>query len=70
LPERPYLWNATRRHAHECESKIPRAFRHRLSEIAVQVPRLYEAWRKPEKAAEWKSKLGIADLPADVFARP
>jgi FtsP/CotA-like multicopper oxidase with cupredoxin domain len=30
----------------------------------------YEAWGKPGKAAEWKAKLGLADLPADVFARP
>jgi hypothetical protein len=31
---------------------------------------MYEAWGKPGKAAEWKSKLGLTDLPADVFARP
>ena len=32
--------------------------------------RLYEAWGKPEQAAAWKAKLGLPDLPADVFARP
>ena len=25
---------------------------------------------QPGKAAAWKAKLGLADLPADVFARP
>jgi hypothetical protein len=32
--------------------------------------RLYEAWGKTELAAAWKERLGLADLPADVFARP
>jgi len=32
--------------------------------------RLYEAWGKPEQAAMWKERLGMADLPADLFARP
>jgi hypothetical protein len=34
------------------------------------VVRLYEAWGKPEKAKEWKRKLGMPDLPAKLFARP
>jgi hypothetical protein len=34
------------------------------------VIRLYEAWSQPGQAKAWKSKLGLADLPADVFARP
>src|SRR5262249_53663401 len=42
----------------------------RLREAAVRVVRLYEAWGQPEKAAEWKAKLGMPDLPADVFTRP
>jgi hypothetical protein len=41
-----------------------------LAEAAARVVRLYEAWGKPEQAAVWKSKLGLADLPADVFASP
>jgi len=41
-----------------------------LREAAVRVVRLYEAWGKPEQAAAWKAKLGMPDLPADVFARP
>ena len=36
----------------------------------MRVIRLYEAWGRPDKAAEWKVKLGLADLPADVFAPP
>ena len=32
--------------------------------------RLYEAWGKPAKVTEWKNKLGLADLPDDVFGRP
>jgi tetratricopeptide (TPR) repeat protein len=42
----------------------------RLTESAARVVRLYEAWGKPEQAAAWKAKLGMADLPEDVFARP
>jgi hypothetical protein len=30
---------------------------------------LYEAWNKPDQAAAWKVKLGLPDLPADVFAK-
>jgi hypothetical protein len=32
--------------------------------------RFYEAWGKPKEARAWALKLGLADLPADVFARP
>ena len=42
----------------------------RLHEGAEQVVRLYEAWGKPEEATAWKARLGLTDLPADVFARP
>jgi hypothetical protein len=34
------------------------------------VVRLYEAWHQPDRAAAWKARLGLTDLPADVFARP
>jgi hypothetical protein len=50
--------------------KIPPVAAPRLSQATEQVVRLYEAWGRPWQAAEWKSKLGLADLPADVFARP
>jgi eukaryotic-like serine/threonine-protein kinase len=51
-------------------AKIPAQGKPRLLEAADRVVRLYEGWGKPEEAAEWKSKLGLVDLPADVFARP
>jgi hypothetical protein len=34
------------------------------------VVQLYESWGRPEKAAVWKAKLGLTDLPNDVFAGP
>jgi tetratricopeptide (TPR) repeat protein len=47
---------------------IPPEGRPRLAEAALRVIRLYEAWGKPGQATAWKEKLGLADLPADVFA--
>jgi hypothetical protein len=37
-----------------------------------EIVQLYEAWGKPDKAAEWRAKLppAAAELPTDVFARP
>jgi hypothetical protein len=52
------------------EAAISPQGRPRLFEAAERVVRLYEAWGKPGQATAWKSKLGLADLPADVFARP
>ena len=52
------------------ESSIPAAGKSRLSEAAERVIRLYEAWGRPEQVAEWKQRLGLADLPADIFAHP
>jgi hypothetical protein len=46
---------------------IPPQGKPRLPEAAERVIRLYEAWGKPEQAAAWKARLGLADLPADVF---
>ena len=48
---------------------IPAPSKARFDEAAGRVVRLYEAWGKPEKASEWKSKLGLSDLPDDVFLR-
>jgi eukaryotic-like serine/threonine-protein kinase len=44
--------------------------RHHLREAAERVVRLYEDWGKTDQAKAWKERLGLADLPADVFARP
>jgi hypothetical protein len=52
------------------EAKIPVTEKTRLREAAERVVRLYESWGKPERAAAWRAKLGLADLPADVFAPP
>jgi serine/threonine-protein kinase len=51
-------------------AKIPSDERAEILHAAERVVRLYEAWGKPEKAAEWKKNLGMEDLPSDVFARP
>jgi tetratricopeptide (TPR) repeat protein/tRNA A-37 threonylcarbamoyl transferase component Bud32 len=51
------------------ESQIPVAQRSYVCEAAERVVRLYEAWDKPQKAAEWKMKAGMRDLPGDVFAK-
>ena len=52
------------------EATIPATARSRLYEATERVVRLYEAWGKREAAAKWKARLGLADLPTDVFARP
>jgi hypothetical protein len=52
------------------EPKIPPRSRIWLTEAAIRLVRLYEAWGKPDQAAAWKARLGLSDLPADVFARP
>jgi eukaryotic-like serine/threonine-protein kinase len=51
------------------EETIPDPIRFRLAEAAARVVPLYEAWGKPEQANAWKAKLGVRDLPADVFER-
>jgi tetratricopeptide (TPR) repeat protein len=52
------------------DARIPPPDKFRVTEAAERVIRLFEAWGKPDKAAEWKVKLGLADLPSDVFAGP
>jgi hypothetical protein len=52
------------------EAKIPALGKPSLARAAQRVVRLYEAWGKSDQAAAWKMKLGLADLPDDVFARP
>jgi serine/threonine protein kinase len=41
-----------------------------VREAAERVIRLYENWGKVDLASAWKSKLGLCDLPTDVFSRP
>jgi hypothetical protein len=52
------------------EVRISAPDRSRFREAAERVVRLYEAWGRPDQATAWKTKLGMPDLPADVFARP
>jgi eukaryotic-like serine/threonine-protein kinase len=52
------------------EAKIIAPSKFLLAEAAERVVRLYEGWGKPEQAAAWKARLGLANLPADVFAPP
>jgi hypothetical protein len=52
------------------ESRITVAERFRLRAAAESIVRLYEEWSKPDQAAAWKAKLGVPNLPADVFSRP
>jgi serine/threonine protein kinase/tetratricopeptide (TPR) repeat protein len=52
------------------ESRISVPERAALLEAAERVVRLYESWHKPELAAAWKAKLGLFDLPAEVFHGP
>jgi tetratricopeptide (TPR) repeat protein len=53
------------------EAKIPAPGKPRLPEAGDRLVKLYDAWRKPEKAAEWRKRLGLKlpELPSDVFAR-
>jgi eukaryotic-like serine/threonine-protein kinase len=52
------------------EPRITVSERASLREAAERVVHLYESWGRPEEAAAWKTKVGMPDLPADVFARP
>jgi hypothetical protein len=53
-----------------CEAKIPAPDKPNLTKAAERVVQLYETWGRPGPAAVWRRKLGLADLPADVFASP
>jgi non-specific serine/threonine protein kinase/serine/threonine-protein kinase len=50
--------------------RIPAPRKNSLAEAAARVVRLYDEWNKPEQSTAWKIKLGMPDLPADVFAAP
>jgi len=52
------------------EGKSAPIHRFRLTDCTERLVQLYEAWGKSEKAAEWRARLGLTDLPADVFAQP
>jgi tetratricopeptide (TPR) repeat protein len=52
------------------EARIAVPDQSRLREAAERVVDLYEAGNRPETAAEWKTRTGLPDLPADVFTPP
>jgi eukaryotic-like serine/threonine-protein kinase len=43
----------------EREAKIPAELKRHLTEAGERLVHLYEAWGKPEKAAEWRAKLQL-----------
>ena len=49
----------------EREAKIPPKEKPRLTEALERLVQLYDAWVKPEQAAEWRAK-----LPPDTTAPP
>jgi tetratricopeptide (TPR) repeat protein len=52
------------------ESRIAVPERSGLLDAAERVIRLYESWGQLEQATTWKAKVGMPDLPAEVFASP
>jgi hypothetical protein len=50
------------------QATIPAPSMARLAEAAGRVVELYEAWDKAGLAARWRVKVGLADLPTDVFS--
>jgi serine/threonine protein kinase/tetratricopeptide (TPR) repeat protein len=52
------------------EGRIGAWDRSRVREAAERIVRLYEGWGRPDQAMAWKMKLGMPDLPADIFAAP
>jgi hypothetical protein len=52
------------------EARIAVPDRPRLREAAERVVHLYEGRGRTEKADAWMARLGMPDLPADVFAPP
>ena len=51
------------------EARIAATYRNVLSEAQERVIGLYRAWGRPEKARALAYKLGLGDLPVDVFAK-
>jgi hypothetical protein len=50
------------------EARLPAPGIPRIAEVARRVVELYEAWGRPDKATGWRARLGLAELPADVFS--
>jgi hypothetical protein len=52
------------------EATIPAAGKFNLYDTGERLVRLYKTWGKPKQARAWAERLGLADLPAHVFADP
>jgi eukaryotic-like serine/threonine-protein kinase len=52
------------------DAKMSTESKPRLGEAAVRLITLYDRWAKPDQARDWKRRLALVDLPADVFAGP
>jgi tetratricopeptide (TPR) repeat protein len=69
----PLLLNAQKALTERREKILPLEREVTLREAVERLVRLYEAWGKPDKAEEWRKKLGENPLdrgfPADPFAR-
>jgi tetratricopeptide (TPR) repeat protein len=52
------------------ESKIPPQGKINIPEAAARIVSLYEAWEKPEKAAEWREKIKAAAAEEKASADP
>jgi serine/threonine protein kinase/tetratricopeptide (TPR) repeat protein len=52
------------------EDRIPAPARVNLTASAGRIVAFYEVWSKPELGRSWAARLGLVDLPADVFATP
>src|SRR5262249_28468543 len=52
------------------KGKIPPDHKPRLTEAIERLVQIYEETREEEKAAAWRAKLGLTNLPLEVFARP
>jgi tetratricopeptide (TPR) repeat protein len=52
------------------KTRIPVPDHSSIRDAALRVVHLYENWGRPGKANEWKDKVGMPDLPTEVFPPP
>ncbi len=52
------------------EGRIPSQSQSQVRHAAERLIGLYEEWGRTEQADAWKARLGMRDLPTDVFASP
>jgi eukaryotic-like serine/threonine-protein kinase len=52
------------------KGRLPIVDRPVFRESADRIIQLYESWGRTDQAETWKARLGLRDLPANIFARP